>query len=81
MEENIPMAEKVKTTSTSTKQRKPAAKKTAAAPKKAEVTTIAVSREEIARLAHRIWAERGHQHGRAEEDWLRAEELLRGKAS
>lgn len=75
------MAEKVKTTSTATKPRKPAAKKKAATPAPAEVTPISVSREEIARLAHKIWAERGHQHGRAEEDWLLAEEMLRGKAS
>lgn len=41
-----------------------------------------VSHEEIARLAHRYWAERGRQHGHHEEDWFRAErELLVGKAS
>lgn len=41
----------------------------------------AVSHEEVARLAHRFWAERGHQHGNPAEDWFRAEQELRGKAS
>ncbi|HEY6444995.1 MAG TPA: DUF2934 domain-containing protein [Acidobacteriaceae bacterium] len=40
-----------------------------------------VSREEIARLAHKFWAERGHQHGHHVDDWLRAEQELRKKAS
>ena len=39
------------------------------------------SHEDIARLAHRYWAERGGQHGNHVEDWLRAERELRGKAS
>ena len=46
-----------------------------------KVTTIGVSHEEIARLAHKFWAERGRQHGHDAEDWLRAEQELRGKAS
>ncbi len=46
-----------------------------------KVTEIGVSHEEIARLAHRYWAERGGQHGHHEEDWLRAERELLGKAS
>ena len=54
------------------KRRKPAAKKQ---------TTVAPSREEIARLAHQYWAERGHRDGHHEEDWYRAEQELRGKAS
>ena len=47
----------------------------------ANVTPISVSREQIAQLAHRFWAERGHQHGQHEEDWYRAERELRGMAS
>ena len=39
------------------------------------------SHEQIAALAHRFWAERGHQHGHDAEDWLRAEQELLGKAS
>jgi len=40
-----------------------------------------VSQEEVARLAHRYWQERGGRHGYHVEDWLRAEQELRGKAS
>jgi hypothetical protein len=69
-----------------------AAKKTAATPRKAKsnvtkmqsapnMTAMRVSHEEIARLAHRYWAERGRQHGHDAEDWFRAERELLGKAS
>ncbi|MDR3737470.1 MAG: DUF2934 domain-containing protein [Terracidiphilus sp.] len=71
---------------------KPATKKKAVpkGPKaaKATVTPIRksaakpkVTRDEIAALAHRFWLERGGQHGHHEEDWLRAEQTLLGKAS
>lgn len=60
------------------KPRKPAAKKTGAL---AKVTPITVSHEKVAELAHRFWAERGGTHGHHEEDWFRAEQELRGKAS
>jgi hypothetical protein len=40
-----------------------------------------VTDEEVARLAHRYWKERGHRHGHHEEDWYRAEQELRGRAS
>ena len=40
-----------------------------------------VSHEEIAQLAHRYWEDRGHQHGKPELDWFRAEQELRGKTS
>jgi hypothetical protein len=83
------MAEKAKAASTA-KPRKPAAKKKAETP--SNVTEInanrehfkvtrEVSREEIAALAHRLWNERGRQHGQDADDWFRAEQLLRGKAS
>ena len=85
------MAEKVKKASTSKAPRKTATVKATttdvaprkAAPRKkaAEVTPMAVSQEEIAKLAHRFWAERGHQHGSHEDDWFRAEQALFGKAS
>jgi hypothetical protein len=80
------MAEKEKKAKAPATPRKSAAKKNAVA----EVTVInepkieqvkAVSHEEVARLAHRFWAERGHQHGNPAEDWFRAEQELRGKAS
>lgn len=91
------MAEKVKATKAATtpaKPRKPAAKKATAAP--ANVTpidaprtpaaaeaprTVAVTRDQIAALAHQLWQERGRHHGSHEQDWLRAEQMLRGKAS
>lgn len=40
-----------------------------------------VPQEEIARLAHQFWQERGHKHGSHIDDWFRAEQHLRGKAS
>jgi len=50
-------------------------------PTKAKVVQMTASYDEIARLAHLYWAERGHQHGHDADDWLRAEQELRGKAS
>jgi hypothetical protein len=41
----------------------------------------AISHEEVARLAHKFWKERGARHGSHEEDWYRAERELRGLAS
>ena len=35
--------------------------------------------EEIAKLAHRYWEERGHHHGSHVADWIRAERELRGE--
>ncbi len=71
------MAETIKKKATT-----PSKPRKAAAPKKmATVTPISVSTEEVAKLAHRFWAERGFQHGRDAEDWFRAEQELIGKAS
>jgi hypothetical protein len=39
-----------------------------------------ISQEEIARLAHSYWVERGYTHGSSVEDWLRAERELKAKA-
>jgi hypothetical protein len=88
------MAETIKKAKTASKPKKEAAEKLAsekpaakkAVAKKAEaVTGIAivkpVSQEEVAALAHRFWAERGYQHGKHVEDWFRAEQELRSKAS
>lgn len=58
--------------------KKAAARKKVSQPK---VTQMRASHDEIAKLAHRYFIERGHQHGHHEEDWLRAERELRGKAS
>jgi hypothetical protein len=51
------------------KRRKPAAKK--------QTTVPVPSREEIARLAEKFWAERGWPEGSPEQDWLRAERELK----
>jgi hypothetical protein len=37
--------------------------------------------EQIAELARKYWAQRGHIDGHHEEDWFRAENQLRAKAS
>src|SRR5579884_2714599 len=51
-----------------------------ATPAAAEVEA-GLSREEIAKLAYSFWEGRGYQGGSAEEDWLRAEAQLRGRAA
>lgn len=78
------MAETPKKPSTRKKTTASAAAPKTIAPKRkatSKVTAISVSHEEIARLAHKFWAERGRQHGHDAEDWLRAERELMGKAS
>jgi len=70
------------------KPRKPAVNKTNVLqmekPVKADVlqmeTSVFISHEQVAELAHRFWNERGRVHGHHEEDWFRAEQLLRGHA-
>ena len=69
---------------TITKAKAPAKPRKAPTKKAAGITTPqpnTISREEIERLAHQFWAERGYQHGHAEVDWFRAEEELRRNAS
>ena len=78
------MAETTKKTTTRKKTSASAAAPSAIAEKRSgnKVTEIrSVSRDDIAALAHKYWAERGYQHGHDAEDWLRAEQELRGKAS
>lgn len=72
------MAEIVKKAKAPAKPRKTAAKTKAVAE---EVKAVTPSHEEIAHLAQKYWAERGWQDGYAEQDWLRAEQELRGVAS
>lgn len=78
------MSESTEKPKASAKPRKASARKSATA-KKATVTEISEARtpthEEVSALAHRYWIERGRQDGYHEQDWLRAEEELRGKAS
>ncbi len=85
------MAEKTKSATTAPKPRKTAAKKKAAdTPSNVTEITVTreqltvnreISREEVARLAHQLWNDRGRQHGHDAEDWFQAEQALRGKAS
>lgn len=88
------MSATVKKAATKAKSaRKPkvdAAPKTAAAPRKktaltnglpSNVTEMKISHEQIAQLAHQFWIERGYRHGEDTEDWFRAEQELRAKAS
>jgi hypothetical protein len=51
------------------KRRKPAAKK--------QMPAAEPTREDIARLAEKYWAERGWPEGSPEQDWLRAEQELK----
>jgi len=72
------MADTVKKTKAPAKPRK-----TAATKETVIATPVATmpSREEIERLARNYWAQRGYQDGYAEQDWIRAEQELRQKAS
>jgi hypothetical protein len=83
------MAETGKKAKTAAAPRKPKATKATAGEKNgadpkangAAAGPRIVSHDEIRALAHRYWAERGHPHGNPEDDWFRAEQELRGKAS
>ena len=77
-----------KTASTAAKPRKTAAKKSAngaaAEAKPDNLHTMqnrSVSHDDVAKLAHTYYQQRGHKHGHHVEDWLRAEQELRQKAS
>ena len=74
------MAETVK--KTKSKAKAPSKPRKTTSKKKLPATNqTSMSHEEVAMLAHRFFAERGYQHGYHEEDWLRAEQELRGLAS
>jgi hypothetical protein len=84
------MEEIVKKGKTPARPRKTATKKTTAGVETvtpingaaySNVTEIRPSHDQVAQLAHLYWKERGQQHGHHVEDWLRAEDELRGKAS
>lgn len=46
-----------------------------------KTTGKGVDREEIQRLAYRLWEERGKKPGSPDDDWFRAEEILREAGS
>jgi Protein of unknown function (DUF2934) len=68
----IAMTTKTGTPKATAKSRKPAAKN-----QLAPAPSAGPSKEEIARLAEKYWAERGWPQGSPEQDWLRAEQELR----
>ena len=51
------------------------------ASKPSNLTVMGPSKEQIAALAHKYWADRGFKHGQDADDWFRAEQELRSKAS
>lgn len=76
------MAESVKkstTKSTAPKTRKAPAQK--AASNVESIQKSGPTHDQVAELARKYWAERGYKDGHHEEDWFRAEQELRGKAS
>jgi Protein of unknown function (DUF2934) len=79
------MAETVKKTKAPAKPRKTQAKKASVLtmPNGSHTSSTAkpVPYDEVAQLAHKFWAERGCQHGHDLEDWVRAEQELRRRAS
>jgi Protein of unknown function (DUF2934) len=78
------MAESIKksTSKPTSKAKSPAKpKKTAENGTANNVTEMKFTHQQVAELAHRLWAERGRLHGHDAEDWFRAEQQLRAKAS
>ncbi len=76
------MADTVKK-STPSKTRKAPVKKAGASNVESITRSNGVgpSHDQISELARKYWAERGYEDGHQEEDWLRAEQELRGMAS
>ena len=77
------MAETIKKAKAPAKPKKTATKEVEAPAEAATGIAMVkpVSPEEVAKLAHRYWAERGYKHGQHVDDWFRAEQELRSKAS
>jgi len=81
------MAESVKKTRTAAKPRKTTSKSGNGASSDPIVQNQHASsqarmpHEEVARLAHSYWQQRGGKHGHHMEDWFRAEKELRGNAA
>ena len=80
------MADNLKNSKGTTKPRKAPAKKASILTmepngSRSSSASRPVAHDEVAQLAHRYWAERGRQHGHDVEDWFRAEQELRARAS
>lgn len=79
MEKKVTKPRQPRTTAAKAAEPKGTALKKSSA--KSNVTQMKASHDEIAKLAHRYWLERGRQDGHDAEDWLRAEQELLGMAS
>jgi hypothetical protein len=72
---------------TSEEKPKPRARRPKKASLPAETPAVPVSaqpgldQEDVARLAHSYWLERGGQGGSPEEDWHRAEQALKARVA
>ncbi|MBA3973078.1 MAG: hypothetical protein C0504_02535 [Candidatus Solibacter sp.] len=58
---------------------KATARRTATKKAAAPAFHVDLHREEVEREAYLIWASRGHEHGQAHEDWLRAIETVKAR--
>lgn len=77
-------APKAAANSRKTAENKPSEKKTVASTNgngSINGNGSSVPHDQVAQLAHRFWNERGRVHGHHEEDWYRAEQALRSRAS
>ncbi|MGA2572256.1 MAG: DUF2934 domain-containing protein [Terracidiphilus sp.] len=63
------------------KSSKPVTKKTSPSNGNGTGTGTQVSYDQVAQLAHQFFVERGCEHGHDAEDWSRAEQELRARAS
>lgn len=80
MEETVKKAKApAKPKAAATTTRKAATRKTT--PTEEKLKAVTPTHDEISHLARQYWAERGHQDGYAEQDWLRAEQELSRMAS
>jgi Protein of unknown function (DUF2934) len=88
MEETVKKPRAAKPKAEGTAQAKPrkaptkkAAGSTQPTPINGPINGSGPSHEQIAELARKYWAQRGYADGHHEEDWHRAEQELRAKAS
>ena len=75
------LAEKMSAKTQSAGKNSSAKKPVASANGATNGTSSSISHDQVALLAHRFFEERGRKHGHHEEDWFRAEQELRAKAS
>jgi len=88
-EASVPASKPVKrTTAASGKTTAKAASKTPSTPKNSShrhskpspAPAPSINYEEVARLAYKFWEERNYAHGFADEDWQRAEKVIRARS-